>query len=76
MTMGGYFGGILVIGDHFSEGRSDTLTYINMIQWTDKLHALIQWLNLSSKCNFKDVENCAIINLFAPEESWQHMTEA
>lgn len=76
MKMGGYFGGILVIGNQFSEGRSDTLTYINMIQWTDKLHALIQWLNLSSKHNFKDVVNCAIINLLAPKESWQHVTEA
>lgn len=47
-----------------------------MIQWTDKLHALIQWLNLSSKHNFKDVVNCAIINLLAPKESWQHVTEA
>lgn len=47
-----------------------------MIQWTNKLHALIQWLKLSSKRNNNEMENCDIINLFAPEEKWQHATEA
>lgn len=47
-----------------------------MIQWTTKLHALIQWFNLSSKCDSNEVENCAIFNLMAPGENWQHVTEA
>lgn len=47
-----------------------------MIQWTTKLHALIQWLNLSSKCDSNEVENCAIFNPMAPGENWQHVTEA
>lgn len=74
----GYFGGVLVIGNQLSKGKSETLIYMNMIQWTSKIHALIQWLYVIKQYFQKEKrrKNCAIINLFALEEKWQRVIEA